>query len=415
VTPRQRLAGWIMRVYGAILAGVALGAGVPPALGETPPLTATLSFKNAPADLTFSSTDPASKITLVLQIENVSSGPVITTDGFSATDFFRRLFFTSPSGGTVVNAAEAAIHADNPVFQCLSRRQVLQATAIPVALVETLAGPGGAGDNFFREYVIDDARGLYDLTQPGHYSVSMIVPLQIFLASDPDAVIADCDQFPGSRVVNVGAVTGRQAFTIASNTLEFTIAAPPSNMLTGLEPAMVWIGSGPGPTPGPGPGPGPPRPGPGPGNPIFDLLATVRLNGRVIGTGEFDDVSVDGDGFKNAVLEAIPLTLSAPVAVSSGDSLSIEVDARSACGPGPKKPKPVEVKLWYNGRAIDSGRKRDAGSRFSVTVGGLSTTYFLRDHSALATTAGPKAKSGNVKLDKCGIVTPVGTWGTTLP
>ena len=93
--------------------------------------------------------------------------------------------------------------------------------------VEVLAGPQGepAVPHFFREFVIDP-RTLYDLTLPGHYSVNVRIELLTFKASSPTAVFSDCDQRAGTTVVNVGAVSGRQGFTIVSNTLEFVIQAP---------------------------------------------------------------------------------------------------------------------------------------------------------------------------------------------
>jgi hypothetical protein len=240
---RRRLlrfrASW--RCAGLLVA--ALCAGVGSAAAQTSPLTVTLSFKDAPADATFDATDPATKITIVVQIENVSGGPVLTTEGFSSSDFFRRLVFTEPSGGIVINAAEAPIHVNTPVFQCLSRRQVLQPTALPVAPVEVLPGPGGTASNFFREYVIDDARSLYRLTRPGRYSVKAVVPFQSFLVSDGDAVIGDCDQFEGTTVVNVAAETGRQALIIESNALEFRIASPaPATLVLGPANASIPAG-----------------------------------------------------------------------------------------------------------------------------------------------------------------------------
>src|SRR4029453_8614318 len=45
------------------------------------------------------------------------------------------------------------------------------------------------------------------------------------------------------------------------------------------------------------------------------------------------------------------------------------------------------VRLWYNGPAIESGSKRNAGSRFDATIDGVSTDFFLRTGFALDETA----------------------------
>lgn len=210
----RRWSGVVLLVFSAFaLAGPTMAQ-----VGTSPPLGATLFLRNPPPGGIFSPTTP---ITIVLQIQNVSGFPVNTTDGFSTTEFWRRLFFTLPEGGTVTNTAEARIHRDARVFHCLSRGRALQRpTAIPVVPVEVLAGPPTP---FFLEYVIDDARRFYDLTRTGRYTVEARIPLLTFVTGDPNAVITDCDQFEGQTVVNVSAVTGRRPFTIVSNSLEFVI------------------------------------------------------------------------------------------------------------------------------------------------------------------------------------------------
>lgn len=216
----------------ALLAVSAL-ALTPAVMAQGPaPLKATLFFRNPPPGLIFSATAP---ITIVLQLQNVSGAPINTTEGFSNEDHWRRLYFTLPGGGLVTNTREARIHRDARVGFCLSRQGVLlPRTAIPVVPVEVLAGP--PNPFFFREYVIDDARRFYDLTRTGRYTVNARIPLLTFVTSDPNAVITDCDQFPGQTIVNVRAVTGRQAFTIVSNSLEFVIT---SYQFVGFGPPLI--------------------------------------------------------------------------------------------------------------------------------------------------------------------------------
>jgi len=211
--PARRLSRLL--ALGAAVA-VILGAPVRAVHGDgPPPLQATIFFQNPPSNLTYSPTTP---ITIVLQLKNMSGAPVITTAGFGG-DVFRRLFFTTPTGGTVTNTAEALIHKDSQPSFCFSRQRVLQTpTAIPVAPVQVLA------TTYATQFVLPDARQFYPLTASGRYTVNARIPLQTFTASDPTAVISDCDQFPDQQVVNVAATTGRQSFTVISNSLEFVLS-----------------------------------------------------------------------------------------------------------------------------------------------------------------------------------------------
>jgi len=197
----------------------------PSALAQcNPPLRVTIKFGNVPADVTFSPLPAATSIPIVVQVENCSGAPVLTTDGFSSTDFFRRLYFKDPGGGTIVNQGEEQLHFDTQrlsnVF-CLSRNGVLQSSGIPVVPVQQLAGPPSP---FFREYLISAARTAYDLSLPGYYTVSARID---FLTFDGSAKITDCDQFSGTTLVPVGSdAPGHHEFSITANTLQLVIAGP---------------------------------------------------------------------------------------------------------------------------------------------------------------------------------------------
>lgn len=107
-----------------------------------PPLQATIFFKNPPPGVVF---DPTTPITIVLQLQNVSGAPVTTTEGFSATDFWRRLFFTDPVGGIIADRDEASVHRSVAVGFCFSRQRVLlRPHALPVVPIEVLAGPSSS-------------------------------------------------------------------------------------------------------------------------------------------------------------------------------------------------------------------------------------------------------------------------------
>lgn len=169
-------------------------------------------------------------------------------------------------------------------------------------------------------------------------------------------------------------------------------------MLTSLSPAKVWVGL---------------RNSDDVGI-RFDLAARVFLNGVEAGSGQLNSVAGGSSGFSNARLNAIALTLSDPIAVSSGDTLSVEILVRNACSGSGKNSG--AARLWYNGQPIDNGVQRDAGTRFDATIDGSTNDYYLRGNALLSKTAGSsrlaieKAAGG-----KCSGFKSFGTWSNTLP
>jgi hypothetical protein len=145
----------------------------------------------------------------------------------------------------------------------------------------------------------------------------------------------------------------------------------------------------------------------------FDLRAIVLVNGTPVGSGQLDSVTGGSSGFTNALLRTIPLTLPAPVAVSSGATLSVDVQVRNACLHSGHNSG--SARLWYDGQPIDTGATRDAGSRFDATIGGANSDYYLRSGSALSTTPGTsRTFVDKAAGSKCGPFVSFGTWSTTL-
>ena len=141
----------------------------------------------------------------------------------------------------------------------------------------------------------------------------------------------------------------------------------------------------------------------------FDLLAKVYVNGAPVGSGQLDSVSGGSTGFTGAQLDAIPLVLAAPIQVSSGDTLSIELLARNACSGSGKNFG--TARLWYNGQPIDSGPSLGAGSRFDATIGGLSIDFFLRAGFALSATPGSSPLFADAEAGaKCGPFSSFRVW-----
>jgi hypothetical protein len=184
-----------------------------------PPLEASLSFVNPPANLTFSPTTPI-KINLLLR--NISGAPVLTLDGFSSTEFWRLLYFDLDGVGTITDGSASLVHGFTPFGTCHYRNSVLLPGAgIQVVPVEVLTTSFAAQFNF------DDARTHFDLTRPGRYTVNARIT---FVAYDAGAVINDCNiEFNGQSLLSIGdsATVGRQQFSIVSNSLEFII--PPTD------------------------------------------------------------------------------------------------------------------------------------------------------------------------------------------
>ncbi len=146
----------------------------------------------------------------------------------------------------------------------------------------------------------------------------------------------------------------------------------------------------------------------------FDLLAEALKNGVVVGSGQLNNVPGGSSGFNNAVLRTIDLALSGPVEFFPGDTLSFRLSVRITAVGGHSS---GTARLWYNGSAIDSGPKRDAGSRFGATIGCETADRFLRSGFALKTTAGSSRAFIDVFVNrKTGgnPFKPFGTWSKTF-
>jgi hypothetical protein len=214
-TSRTRLVRRWLTGAAAMLTVVAMPWAVRGA--QPPPLEVALRFQAPPPNAIFAL---GAAIPMRLQVRNTSGAPLYTAEGFSRTEYPRFLIFIEPTGALLGTAAPQA--EDVQPGYCFSRKGVLQRpTAIPVVPIEVLP------TTFGQEYVFD-ARQLYDLTRPGRYSVEAQIPLLTVNVADPNSVINDCDQHQGT-VLNVGddptgGTIGRQAYTIHSNSLEFSIA-----------------------------------------------------------------------------------------------------------------------------------------------------------------------------------------------
>jgi hypothetical protein len=174
-----------------------------------------------------------------------------------------------------------------------------------------------------------------------------------------------------------------------------TPAAGP--ILSALSPAELWVGSGTGKDEGL----------------RFDLLAKVYLGNTPVGSGQVDSVPAGAKSFNKAILDEIPLTLTAPVPVAAGDTLALLIMVRNACTGSAQNGG--RARLWYNGRPVDGGPKRDAGSRFDATIGGADSNYFLRKGFVLSTSNGTSRSFVEIEVgERCGDFRSLGVWITRL-
>lgn len=152
----------------------------------------------------------------------------------------------------------------------------------------------------------------------------------------------------------------------------------------------------------------------------LDLQAEVSLNSdsNKIGTGHLDSVPSGSSGFNNAQLRSIPLDLiNGPVLLPIGSQLKLTISARRTCfGPGHAT---GTARLWYNGKPIDSGAARDAGTRFTATIEAEEVTFNLRSGLSLDESPGASRLPIDLALNSkepCPQrqFIPFGTWSWTV-
>ena len=175
-------------------------------------------------------------------------------------------------------------------------------------------------------------------------------------------------------------------------------------LLTAVGPAKLWIGL---------------KNSDDAGLPI-DLRVEVLVNGVVAASAQQTNLPTGSSGFGNAQLQTLALALTnGSVDVPPGAQLSVRPSVRRTCGPVNGHNAGV-VRLWYNGAAVDDGASRDAGTRFSATIGAGTTSYFARLASVLDDVAGATRSSADVLVQSTAACpsrpfNPLGTWTMTVP
>ena len=126
----------------------------------------------------------------------------------------------------------------------------------------------------------------------------------------------------------------------------------------------------------------------------LDLKAEVFINATntpAVAVGEALNVKSGSSGFNNAQLDTVLLPL-ADGATFPGpnDRLLIRVSVRRTCSGGGHTSG--TVRFWYDGKDVDTGSGRDAGSRFDLTRFGINTIFYLRNNFELETVPGSSRK-----------------------
>ena len=252
----------------------------------------------------------------------------------------------------------------------------------PVILVTTPAN--GAA------YPLNEAvAAAYSCFDGGAGTTSCSGPVVNGTSIDPSSI--------GTRtfVVNAADAVGNPS----SATVTYTV----KRMLTSVGPARAWIGLKNSSDVGL----------------RADLRAQVLVNGVVAAKGELLNVAAGGSGFSNAILQSIPISLLAgPVEVSRFAVLSLRIEARRTCSGGGRNSG--TVREWYNGERIDSGPRRDAGSRVVGTLGGQARELFQRLPFILLPNDGNARTSVDVDVNSNGSCpvrpyVPFGVWSVVVP
>ena len=202
--------------------------------------------------------------------------------------------------------------------------------------------------------------------------------------------------------------TGAKTFVVnaadaAGNSSSATVTYTVKRMLTAVGAAKAWIGL---------------KNSDDVGLRV-DLRAQVLVNGNIAATGELLNVSAGSSGFNNAVLQSIAMALTAgPVEVPRFGVVSLRLDARRTCSGGGHNSG--TVREWYNGDAVDSGPRRDAGSRVTATIGGQAAELFQRPLFLLLPNDGNVRMSVDVAVNSsvsCPArpYVPFGVWSIIVP
>ncbi len=261
---------------------------------------------------------------------------------------------------TVLNVVPVVGTVSFPSTVAVSNSVPLSATFTDQGVIDTHTATINWGDGHTTNGVVSESHGSGSVSgshayaAPGSYTVTVSV--------------ADND----------GGVGQATASTVAIN------------QISALSPAGVWIGL---------------KNSDDVGT-KFDVKVEAFKGNTLVASGELDSFAGGSSGFNNAHLATIPFNSFSSVDLPTGSVLSVTVSVRNACvGSGHNS---GVARLWFDDSTANSG--------FGATIAGSSSTYYLRDASALATTvgSGPKKTIDVQAGAKCSSFKPFATWSATL-
>jgi DNA/RNA endonuclease G (NUC1) len=153
----------------------------------------------------------------------------------------------------------------------------------------------------------------------------------------------------------------------------------------------------------------------------LDLRAELLVNGVVAASGDLNGIAAVSSGFNNAILNSVAMSMaSGPVDVPAGAQVMVRISTRRTCLNSGNGHSSGTAREWYNGLVVDSGASRDAGSRIQFTLGGMTSTYFLRNAFGLDTVAGTSRLSADAFVNSSAACPArpfvlFGTWSAVVP
>ena len=339
--------------------------------------------------------------TVTLVVTPTQTGGISNTASVTANEFDPNLNNNSATQVTTVNPPPSA---DLSIAKSDSPDPVNVGSDLTYTITAKNNGPSGATGVTMTDPLPATATFVSSTSSQGNCTGTATVTCNLGSLSNGAAATVTIVVTPtqAGGLSNTATVAANEADPVASNNsaTEPTTVNATIRQLTALSPAKLWVGQN------------------GSLKKLkYDLLAEVLVNGSVVGTGQLSNVSAGGSAFNTAKLDTIALTLGATTAVPAGASLSLRASVRVSCSVAASS---GTARLWYNGQPVDTGKQKDAGSRFDATIGGTNSNYFLRQAFTLDTAPGSSRQSIDVAVDgntACPArpFTPFGTWSVNLP
>ena len=339
--------------------------------------------------------------TVTLVVTPTQTGGISNTASVTANEFDPNLNNNSATQVTTVNPPPSA---DLSIAKSDSPDPVNVRSNLTYTITVKNNGPSGATGVTMTDPLPATATFVSSTSSQGNCTGTATVTCNLGSLNNGAAATVTIVVTPtqAGGLSNTATVAANEADPVASNNsaTETTTVNAAIKQLTALSPAKLWVGQN------------------GSLKKLkYDLLAEVLVNGSVVGTGQLSNVSAGGSAFNTAKLDTIALTLGATTAVPAGASLSLRASVRVSCSVAASS---GTARLWYNGQPVDTGKQKDAGSRFDATIGGTNSNYFLRQAFTLDTAPGSSRQSIDVAVDgntACPArpFTPFGTWSVNLP